>query len=70
MLEELRLYPWVPADRAEGGRAAGGRGMTPRPQGRSLSTGFAERPEIGSTGVWTPSCSAATAHAQAGRRWV
>ena len=70
MLEELRLYPWAPADRAEGGCAAGGWGMAPRPQGRILSTGFAERPELGSTGVWTPSCSAAPANAQAGRRWV
>ena len=70
MLEELRLYPRPPAGRPEGWRVTGEMATDAGSSAPSLSTGFPERSRLGSTGVWTPSCSATTANAQAGRRWV
>ena len=54
MLEELRLYPRSQAARS-GGRRPGERARTdPRRESRSLSTGFAELPRLGSTGASVP----------------
>jgi hypothetical protein len=53
MLEELRLYPWAAAARAEGCPAAGRGTIDPRLAGPRLSTGFAEGPRLASTGAWT-----------------
>ena len=58
MLEELRLYPWAAAARAEGCPAAGKGAIDPGPARPRLSTGFAEGPRLGSTGAWRPIHSA------------
>ena len=60
MLEELRLYPRAPAARTGGYPAAGDAGIETGPAGHNLSTGFAEQPWRGSTGVWNPIHSART----------
>ena len=44
MLEELRLYPWVPSARTGGCPAVGGAWPDQEATKPSLSTGFAERP--------------------------